>query len=91
MHLMVRQFGDTDTRFDVDDVLAALNVVSGSDFSEFFDRYIYGAEEMPDIAASLFKAGLIVDQYGDEFYVRRAENPTPEQAAIYNAIFVQEW
>ncbi len=91
MHLMVRRFGDTNTRFDVDDVLDAVNQVSGSDFSDFFDRYIYGAEEMPDIAATLSKAGLVVDQYGDEFYVRRNPNPTVEQEAIYNAIFVREW
>ena len=91
MLLMKQRFGDTDTRFDVDDVLQAVNDVSGSDFTEFFDLYIHGAEEMPDIVSTLAKAGLVVDQYGDEFYVRREANPSSEQELIYDAIFVREW
>ena len=91
MLLMKQRFGDTNTPFDVPDVLQAVNDVSGSDFTDFFARYIQGADEMPDIATTLLKAGLVVDQYGDEFYVSRQANPTSDQEAIYNAIFVQEW
>jgi len=91
MRLMNQRFGDTETPYDVPDVLQAVNEVSGSDFSGFFDRYVLGADEMPDIETTLAKAGLMVDQYGDEFYVYRNPTPTARQDAVYNAIFVQPW
>ena len=91
MALMKQRFGDTNTPFDVPDVLATVNEVSGSDFSDFFSRYIEGAEEIPDFVVTLAKAGIAVYQYGDEIYVQRASNVTSEQALIYDAIFVRDW
>jgi len=43
--------------YEEKDILAALNTVSGSDFSEFFARYVAGTAELP-VADELAKLGL---------------------------------
>ena len=91
MHLLNERFGQTHTPFEVADVLDAVNEVSGSDFGSFFSDYIEGAEAMPDFAFHLRKAGLAVDDYGDEYYVRRIQNPTRAQAMVYDSLFEQDW
>ena len=43
--------------YEEKDILEALNAVSGSDFGEFFARYVQGTVELP-VAEELAKAGL---------------------------------
>lgn len=43
--------------YEEKDILEALNAVSGSDFTSFFDRYVRGTEELP-YAAELGSVGL---------------------------------
>ncbi len=66
--------------------LAAVNTVSGADFTRFFDAHITGTDEELDIAATLRKAGIYTEQFSDEFYLNRMSNPSPLQEAIYTGI-----
>lgn len=50
------------------DVLRALNDVSGSDFSDFFRRYVAGVDELP-YDATLAKVGLALAREGDGFRI----------------------
>jgi hypothetical protein len=46
MRYMYDTYSTTD-RYSTSDVLDALKAITGSDFSEFFARYVYGAERLP--------------------------------------------
>jgi predicted metalloprotease with PDZ domain len=77
------KYGDSGTPIKVSDIQSAVSEVSGVDYSEFFARYVFGVGDMPDIENILKKAGIAVDQYGDEFYAHKADTPNSEQRAIY--------
>jgi predicted metalloprotease with PDZ domain len=90
MRRLEERFGEPGSRYTVDDVLAAVNHVSGGDFTDFFDAYVKGAEAQLDIAGTLAKAGLSVEQFADEFYLSRAEQPTRLQRKIFRGITTAE-
>ena len=86
MRLMKDRFGKPGARYQIDDILAAVNIVSGADFTGFFEAHIMGTEERLEIAATLQKAGIHTEQFSDEFYLSRMSNPSPLQHAIYTGI-----
>ena len=90
MRLLTQQFGDPGARYRVDDILAAVNSVSGEDFTHFFDAHISGINGQLDVAAILRKAGINTEQFSDEFYLSRMTNPSPLQKDIYNGITGRE-
>ena len=88
-HVMLRlkeKFGVPDARYTVEDILAAVNSVSGRDFTGFFDDHIFGSSETLDIATILGKAGIDVEQFSDEFYLTHAEHTTELQRRIFVGI-----
>ncbi len=86
MLLLKEKFGDFGTPIGVADVQNAVNEVSGADYADFFARYVYGVDDMPDIEGVLNTAGIAVDQYGDEFYVRKADELNDGQIMVYDAL-----
>lgn len=86
MRRLKDQFGAPGSRYTVNDILAAVNHVSGNDFTTFFDTHVNGSEGHLDIVGTLRKAGLNVEQIADEFYLSRSEQPTPLQVEIYRGI-----
>ena len=88
MRLLKQQFDDPGARYRVSDILAAINSVSGEDFTSFFDAHISGSKEQLDITGTLRKAGLNTEQFGDEFYLSRMTNPSPLQKDIYEGITI---
>jgi predicted metalloprotease with PDZ domain len=86
MLLLKEKFGDFGIPIVVADIQNAVNEVSGADYTDFFTRYVYGADDMPNIEDVMNTAGISVDQYGDEFYVRKADEPSDEQHMIYDAL-----
>jgi predicted metalloprotease with PDZ domain len=86
MLLLKEKFGDFGIPIVVADIQNAVNEVSGADYTDFFTRYVYGADDMPNIEDVMNTAGISVDQYGDEFYVRKAGEPSGEQHMIYDAL-----
>lgn len=86
MRLMKDRFGKPGARYRVEDILAAVNTVSGQDFKSFFDAHIRGTVERLDIAATLRKAGMHTEQFSDEFYLSRMSDPSPLQEAVYTGI-----
>ena len=54
---MYRQFAVNGVGYTRDDLIATVNEVSGDDFSEFFDKYIAGTDELP-FEEALAHAGL---------------------------------
>ena len=88
-HVMLHMkevFGVQHARYTVEDILEAVNVVSGRDFSDFFDNHIFGNGQPLNIARSLAKAGIDVEQFSDEFYLSHREQPTSLQRRIYAGI-----
>lgn len=69
MGLLMRRFGDTGRTHNVQDVLDAVNEISGSDYTDFFNDYIRGNEAYLDIEPYLATVGIRVDSFSDEFYL----------------------
>ena len=88
MRVLTQRFGDPGARFRVDDILNAINSVSGKDFTGFFDAHITGTKGQLDIPAILRKAGINTEQFADEFYLSRMASPSDLQMTIYNGITI---
>ena len=86
MLAMKEKFGVPGARYSVEDILAAVNTVSGRDFTGFFDDHIYGTGSTLDIAGILWKAGIVVEQFSDEFYLSRTEDATSAQNRIFTGL-----
>lgn len=86
MRLLKERFGKPGGRYRVSDILAAINSVSGRDFTSFFDAHITGHEQQLDIAGVLRKAGIITEQFSDEFYLSRMGSPSSLQQDIYHGM-----
>jgi len=67
------------------DFLAAVNEVSGSDFTEFFAKFVTGTEEL-DYNRQLGYAGLSLQRERSGYRIEENRNVTPEQRA-----FRQTW
>ena len=86
MLLLKQRFGDTETRYRVSDILAAINSVSGKDFTSMFDAHIRETDEQLDIVGLLLKAGINTEQFSDEFYLSRMTSPSRMQKIVYDGI-----
>lgn len=86
MRRLADRFGEPGARFEVGDILSAVNDVSGIDFAEFFDAHITGTDGQLDISATLMKAGIRTEQFSDEFYLSLMTDPSPLQEAIYSGL-----
>jgi len=71
MALLNTKYGNNQIKITTANVLEAVNEVSGKDFTVFFDKYIYGKEDVLNLKEILSKAGLIMDQFSDEVYLSR--------------------
>ena len=80
------KFGVPGARYTVEDILAAVNSVSGRDFTSFFDDHIFGTGVSLDVAGILAKAGIIVEPFSDEFYLTRTEHPSALQSRIFGGL-----
>ena len=69
MRRLADRFGEPGSRFEVSDILSAVNGVSGKDFAAFFDAHITGSDGQLNIAKTLRKAGIRTEQFSDEFYL----------------------
>jgi predicted metalloprotease with PDZ domain len=47
MQYMYEKYGLTWNRYSTSDILIGLNSITSSDWTEFFNKYIYGTEELP--------------------------------------------
>ena len=86
IRLMYERFGKTGRPYAVDDVLKAANEVGGTDFGEFFAKYVSGKEFL-SIDPYLRDAGMRVDSFVEETYVTRRADATPAERAIFSGIF----
>ena len=86
MRLLADQFGDPGALYRIGDILAAINTVSGKDFTEFFDTHIMGTEGQLNIAATLRNAGIYTEQFADEVYLSRMSELSPMQEIIYDGM-----
>jgi len=66
--------------------VAAVNAVSGQDFSRFFERHIIGTGGNLAAPDTLRKAGIDSFQFADEFYLRRLPDARPSQQAIFEGL-----
>jgi predicted metalloprotease with PDZ domain len=86
MRLLKQHFSDSGARYRISDILAAVNSVSGKDFTTFFAAHITGSKGRLDIAGILRKAGINTEQFADELYLSRMKSPSPLQDKIYSGI-----
>ena len=73
MALLKTKFGDHQLKINTGNIKDAVNQVSGSDFTVFFDKYVLGNADYLNIASTLEKAGLYADQFADELYLSKKE------------------
>lgn len=81
-YLQGHGYGDADVR-------QAFNDVTGSDFSDFFHRYVEGVEELP-YGWTLGKVGLrLVTDAGSTTYRIEADPDTPEDARLLGEAWLE--
>jgi len=83
---MYTDFGRTDSRYDLDDIVRIASSVSGEDQSEFFARYVSGRDYL-DAGPYLERLGFQLDTMVDEFYVSVAQDATADQLAVQRSMF----
>ena len=47
MRYLYENFGLQNKRYQTSDILAVLNEISSHDWTAFFDKYVYGTDELP--------------------------------------------
>jgi len=62
--------------------LRVVNQVSETDLGDFFSKYVAGKEAYLPLNDYLYKAGLRLNQFVDEYYISRIDNPTTPQNSI---------
>ena len=72
--------------FLVKELEQVVSTVSGKDMSDFFDRYVLGDKEMPDVEHYLNKIGLSVSNYADEYYISKMSGISNDQRALYDTL-----
>ena len=83
MHELYQNIGKKGVLVDQSHLLQALEVVTGTSYQHFFDKYINGAEVLP-LLETCAKAGLSVAFYQGEFYLTPTSAPGSILAAILN-------
>lgn len=83
MRLMAQRVSQDGKRFRVEDILAAVNEVSGESFDALFESQVLGNNPWLDMESVLAGAGLVLNQFADEFYLSRNENASALQRKIY--------
>ncbi|MDP6959510.1 MAG: hypothetical protein QF645_11945, partial [Planctomycetota bacterium] len=73
--------GSIGVGFEGDGILKALNTISGGDFTQFYDRYIKGTEDLP-FTETLAEAGLNIQLT----VVRTAELTLPLRRLVINNV-----
>lgn len=82
------EFGKTDKRYELADVIRISNNITEKNMQSFFDDYVTGIKRIP-VVQYLSDMGLQLDGYLEEVYISPAENPTEEQLAIKKGILGQ--
>ncbi|WP_136666993.1 hypothetical protein [Flavobacterium sp. H122] len=75
---MYAQFGKTNIPYELKDIIAVADKVSGKNMQWFFDDYVTGMKRIP-VTEYLFEMGLQLDGYLEEVYISAIENPTQKQ------------
>ena len=60
MRLMYQQFGNTEEKYTLYDIIRVVSHVAGEDFESFFQKYVFGKERLP-LAEYFGDAGLDVE------------------------------
>ncbi len=83
---MYREFGVTDKRYTMEDVIRIAGGIAGADMRWFFDKYVLTAEQL-DVRPYYKKMGLQLDTFVEEIYLSRVPAPSADQKMIFNTLF----
>lgn len=86
MREMYEQFGKTDKRYTLDDIIQIANKLAGKDLKPFFEKYVNGKAYL-DIGPYLQKAGLQISGFFEEVFVSPRPNAPAKQQEILKGIF----
>ena len=87
MQLLMNRFGEMDRSLTVQDILDAVNEVSGADYTEFFDAYIRGSEAFLNIEPYLAHVGVRTDRSSEDHYLTR----TPASLNSPSGVLFDQW
>lgn len=82
---LYEEFGKTDIRYELTDIISIANKVAGKNLKPFFDDYVTGTKRIP-VTEYLAEMGLQLDGFLEDVYISAAENPTAEQLQIKKGI-----
>nr|WP_294935278.1 hypothetical protein [uncultured Flavobacterium sp.] len=82
---MYAQFGRTNTRYELADIIKITNQITEKNMQPFFDEYVTGMKRIP-VTEYLAEMGLQLDGYLEDVYISAAENPNPQQLALKKGI-----
>ncbi|ESU28859.1 hypothetical protein FLJC2902T_14560 [Flavobacterium limnosediminis JC2902] len=82
---MYEAFGKTNTRYELKDIIAISNSVSGKNLQWFFDDYVTGTKRIP-VTDYLAAMGLQLDGFLEDVYISAGENPNAEQLQFKKGI-----
>lgn len=82
---MYEDFGKTNIRYELKDIITVANKVAGKNLQWYFDEYVIGTKRIP-VTEYLAEMGLQLDGFLEDVYITPAENPNPQQLAFKKGI-----
>lgn len=86
---MYAEFGVTDKRYTMSDIIRITNDLSKEDMTWFFEKYVTKAEQF-DVRPYYAKLGLQLDTFVEEIYLSKIPNRTKAQERMFNTAFTQQ-
>ncbi|MEW5677296.1 M1 family aminopeptidase [Flavobacterium enshiense] len=83
--MMYEEFGKTNIRYELKDIIVISNKVSGKNLQWFFDDYVTGIKRIP-VVEYLAEMGLQLDGYLEDVYITPTENPSYQQLQFKKGI-----
>jgi predicted metalloprotease with PDZ domain len=83
---MYNEFGKTEKRYTLDDIIRLSSSIAGSDMRWFFDRYVIGKETF-DVRPYYSGLGLQLDTFVEEVYLSRRTDQSDKQKRLFASVF----
>jgi len=82
---MYNEFGKTNIRYELKDIVSISNKISDKNLQWFFDDYVTGTKRIP-VDEYLAEMGLQLDGYLEDVYISEIENPNAKQLQLRKGI-----
>lgn len=86
LRMMYDEFGRTDTKYTLSDIVRLSSAVAETDMQWFFDRYVNGRDRF-DVRPYYTKVGLQLDTFVEEIYLSKISDASTDQQMLFRSMF----